>query len=70
MYQLPAEGYFSGRSGITEMDWAITAHHVPLSLFVMIGVGLRVGGGAFANCNVGRKPQAADTSIIPHVGPK
>lgn len=48
------------------MDQAITAHHVPLSLFAMIGVGPRVGGGAFANCNVGRKPQAADTSAFDH----
>lgn len=66
MYQLPAEGISLGGVGL--LKW--TAHHVPLSLFVMIGVGLRVGRGAFANCNVGRKPQAADTSIIPHVGPK
>lgn len=66
----PCRMFFSCKSRITEMDRPITVHHAPLSLFVMIGVGLRVGVGALANCNVGGKPQAADTPIIPSAGTK
>lgn len=45
--------------GISELDCAITADHVPLSLLVMIEVSLRVGIGNAANFHLERKPQAA-----------
>lgn len=45
--------------GISELDSAITADHVPLSLFVIIEVSLRVGIGNAASFHLERKPQAA-----------